>query len=311
MTKINRDDIHIISQHSNWHENAVAESLEKNVYNNASKWHQFLRLFFITLGVGFAISGIIFFFAYNWNNLHKFVKLGMAEGLVIVATLVVLFSKADQKIKNIVLTGAAFLVGVLFAVFGQIYQTGANAYDFFLGWTIFIALWAFVSNFAPLWLLFLILVNTTIVLYGEQVAYHWSYNFVQSLLIIINSGALFLFLSLKNKIDVPKWFTNTISLAIVISATFGILDVIFDGYNQTFPIIIPIVLALYAFGIYYIFKHKSGFYLAIIAFSLIIIISALFIKLSDDVGMFFFISLFVIASTTLVIKKLIDFQKNG
>jgi hypothetical protein len=43
--------------------------------------------------------------------------------------------------------------------------------------------------------------------------------------------------------------------------------------------------------------------------SIIIIISALFIKISDDAAMFFAISLFIIVSVTLLIKGLLVIQK--
>jgi len=110
----------------------------------------------------------------------------MAEGLVIVTTVLVLLLKINTNIRNIILTGASVLVGVLFAVYGQIYQTGANAYDFFLVWTIFITFWVAVSNFAPLWLLYMVLTNTTLILYSQQVAKDWSDIFILILLFIFN-----------------------------------------------------------------------------------------------------------------------------
>ena len=124
---MNRDDIHIISRHSNWTESGVDKVLRKEIYSDAKSWKKFLQLLFISLGVGFSVTGILFFFAYNWDDLHKFTKLGMIEGLIVALTLFVLFSKLSQNVKNIILTGTAVLVGVLIAVFGQIYQTGANA----------------------------------------------------------------------------------------------------------------------------------------------------------------------------------------
>ena len=157
MTKIDREDIHIIGRHSNWKQESIDTLLKQEIYSNQIAWQKFLKLFFISLGVGFTTAGILFFFAYNWADLHKFVKIGLVEGLITTTTLIVLFSKLNSDIKNIILTGASILVGVLFAVFGQIYQTGANAYDFFLGWTVFITLWVAISNFAPLWFIFIIL----------------------------------------------------------------------------------------------------------------------------------------------------------
>jgi uncharacterized membrane protein len=312
MTKIEREDIHIISRHSNLSEGSIVKILKQEIYSNKESWQKFLRLFFMSLGISFTTAGIILFFAYNWADLHKFIKIGLIEGLIISLTLVILFSKISLDIKNILFTGTSILVGVLFAVFGQIYQTGANAYDFFLGWTMFITIWVFVSNYAPLWLVFITLINTTLILYSQQVAHDWSEVFVFTLLFLIN--LLFLIIALVGKktrkeIKPPIWFTNLIALATVSFSTIGISLVIFDQKQTPFFVLIVITSILYALGIKYGLKGKSGFYLSIIPFSIIVIISAFLIKLSDDAGMFFIISLFIIASVTFVIKNLINLQK--
>ena len=312
MEKIQNKDIHIINRHSNWSKDSIDNLLKKEIYNSKDAWQQFLRLFFISLGIGFTTTGVLFFFAYNWADLHKFIKIGMIELLIIGVIAVVLFSKISLDIKNILLTGASILVGVLFAVFGQIYQTGANAYDFFLGWTLSIAIWVAVSNFAALWLLFIILINTTLILYTEQVAHDWSLTFLFTLLFAINS--LFLSAALFGKRFIPKmsaptWFSNILALAVVSFSTLGISQGIFADFEAAFIILLFASALFYFLGIQYGLKIKSGFYIAIIAFSIIIISTSFLLKLSFDAGMFFFISLFVIVSVTYLIKTLIDLQK--
>jgi uncharacterized membrane protein len=312
MKNIEREDIYIISRHSNLTEYRVHTSLKENIYNEKESWLKFLQLFFITLGIGFTVAGIIFFFAYNWADLHKFAKIGLTEGLIIATTILVLFPKINITVRGIILTGSAILVGVLFAVFGQIYQTGANAYDFFLAWAVFVTLWVIVSNFAPLWLLYLILINTTFILYSQQVAKDWPEVLVFTLLFIINSTALltsFLLSRHKKIATVPDWFLNTVALAATSYATIGIIIGIFSKYQLAFPILILITSIIFALGFRRGLKSKSGFYLSIISFSLIVIISALLIKISDGEMMLLIVGLFIIASVTLVIKNLINIQK--
>ncbi|TYB78857.1 DUF2157 domain-containing protein [Bizionia myxarmorum] len=312
MAKIERNDIHIISRHSNWSESEIKARLQRDVYHDKEAWQKFLNLLFISLGVGFTTAGILFFFAYNWADLHKFAKLGLIEGLIIAITAVILFSKWQLNVKNILLTGASMIVGVLFAVFGQIYQTGANAYDFFLGWTLFIFLWVVVSNFAPLWLIFIILINTTVILYIEQVAQNWPEIIPFTLLFGINTVFLFIALigeKLSADINPPTWFTNILALAAASFGTIAICYGIFDDYQASFLILVIATALLYAYGIYYGIQTKSIFYLSIIPFSLIVIGSALLISWSDDGGMFFVISLFIILSVTFLIANLIKLQK--
>ncbi|HMS66543.1 MAG TPA: DUF2157 domain-containing protein [Saprospiraceae bacterium] len=311
MAQIEREDIHLISRHSNLTASTIKNLLQNQVYNDRSAWIKFLKLFFISLGVGFTVFGILFFFAYNWADLHKFAKLGLVQGLLIAATLTAVFSKLSQDIKHILLTGSAILIGVLFAVYGQIYQTGANAYDFFLGWTLFTIIWAVIADYAVLWVLFILLINTTIFLYAEQVVDHWSDIFVMALQFVINSLFLIYFLKRPKdpEVKTPEWFINLLAISAVSFATLGIVNGIFNTYEVSFLALIIITLALYGLAIKYGWENHKTIYFAIIPLSIILIISALLIKVSYDAIMFFVITLFVIGSVTLVIKNLIDLQK--
>ncbi len=311
MINIDRTTIHILSRHSNWPEARVGELLKDKVYNSLHSWKMFLRLFFITLGVGFTTSGIIFFFAYNWVDLHKFVKIGLIEGLIVITTLVVLFSKFNPVVKHVLLTGSAVLVGALIAVFGQIYQTGANAYDFFLLWTVFVTLWVVVSDFAPLWLIWIILINTTLFLYAQQVAFHWSEVVVFTVHFMLNTLLLILFIGLSKRtsINIPNWFTNTIALGAVTFSTIGIAIGIFGDFQQSFVLLNILAAIFYSLGIIYGYLTKNRFYLAIVALSLIIILSSLLVEISDYEGMLLLISLFIIGSVTFVISNLMKIQK--
>jgi len=312
MDKLEREDIIQIARHSNMSQQALSEALNSNVYPNKKDWYKFLHIFLISLGVGFTVAGIIFFFAYNWADLNKFVKLGLIELLMVSTVSVALFSKLNQLVKNVLITGASILVGVLFAVFGQIYQTGANAYDFFLGWTMSISLWVFISAFPPLWLVYLILINTTINLYAEQVANQWSTVFLLLLLFCVN--ATFYIISLfikrvKQNARVPIWFNNSLALAAIVPATLGCSIGIFSDYSNEFIALVMITAVAFGLGIYYGYQFKSGFLLSIIPFSFIIIFSSLLIEMSDSEGMFLFTSIFIIVSVTLVIKNLIYLYK--
>ena len=66
---------------------------------------------------------------------------------------------------------AGFLVGVLLAVYGQVYQTGADPYGLFVTWGLLIVGWALIGRQAGLWMLALVLVNLSIIFYWTQVLY--------------------------------------------------------------------------------------------------------------------------------------------
>lgn len=312
MNHIEREDVHIVSRHSNLGKKRVTGILEANIYTNKEAWQKFLQLFFITLGVGFTVAGVIFFFAYNWASLHKFAKIGLVEALILVTTGLIFLPKLNTNTRNIILTGAAALVGVLFAVFGQVYQTGANAYDFFLAWVVFITLWTVVSNFAPLWLLYLLLVNTTIILYTQQVAKDWDEIFIFTLLFVVNTLVLLGFILLykyKKDLHTPGWFLNTIALASVTYATIGMVIGVFEGNAGSFPFLVLFTIIAFAAGIVYGLKARKLVYLSIIPLSSIIILSALLLKTSNDGSMLLFVCMFIIGSVTLVIKGLLSLQR--
>ncbi len=312
MTKISRKDIHIISRYSNLSEQGVESALKENVYASKEDWMKFLRLFLITLGIGFTVAGIVFFFAYNWAELNKFIKMGLTHALLMASALLALLPRINLTIRKILLTGSAVLVGVVFAVFGQIYQTGANAYDFFLAWTVFVTLWVIVSNFTPLWLIYLLLINTTFILYAQQVANDWSEVFVFAVLFFVNTSTVLISNLLVKywKIPtVPTWFINTVALAAVSYATLGIVFGIFGRFQVAFPILIVMTLVVYALGIWHGLKARSGFFLSIIPFSLIIIISSVLIDVIGGDDMFLLVGLFIVSSITFLIKKLIDLQR--
>jgi uncharacterized membrane protein len=311
MKNIQREDLQILSRHSNLSEEDIKKILTDNIYSSTEAWQKFLKLFLISLGIGLTVSGIIFFFAYNWAALPKFAKIGLTEVLVIATTGLTFLPKISSNIRNIILTAAAALVGALFAVFGQVYQTGADAYDFFLAWTLFITLWVIISDFAPLWLLYVILINTTLVLYSQQVAKDWESMSILILMFILNTAILMgsILISRYKKIHVPNWFTNILALAVVSISTFGLSLDIVDSHETSLYTLLPLSIIVYASGIWYGFKTKNSFYFAIIPLSIVIIICSLLFKINDNEGIFLLVFFFVVASITLIIKNLMNLQK--
>ena len=140
----------------------------------AQQWATFLNFLLLVLGTGLLVSGAIFFFAFNWAGMHRFAKLGLIEGSIAIAIGLALWQGLSTLPGKIALSAAAGLVGALLAVFGQIYQTGADSYQLFALWSILISGWVLLGRFTPLWFFWLLLLNMTLWLGaletgGEQV----------------------------------------------------------------------------------------------------------------------------------------------
>jgi uncharacterized membrane protein len=70
---------------------------------------------------------------------------------------------------QVLLIAGSVLVGGLFAVIGQVYQTGADTFDLFATWAILIIPWVVASRSATHWFIWLVVVYAAFNLYAFQV----------------------------------------------------------------------------------------------------------------------------------------------
>jgi len=133
-------------------------------------WAHFLDRTLLFLGCLLATSGLVCFFAFNWQDLGHLGRLGLVEGLVALAALGAWRLGLERLPGQALLTVAATLVGPLLGVYGQIYQTGADAWNLFLAWALLIVPWVLVGRNPVLWLLLLGLGNLTAWLASVQLA---------------------------------------------------------------------------------------------------------------------------------------------
>lgn len=303
---------HLIARFSNWSVTGADRVLHDHVYAQRADWQRFLPLLILALGVGSVVSGVVFFFAYNWREIPDAYKLWMVQGLVVLVVLVACFAPLKQNTRNILLTGAAILVGVMFAVFGQVYQTGANAFDFFLGWTLFTVAWVVVSRFAPLWLLFVILVNTTVVTYAEQIS-DWQENRLTTVLILINMAFWIIGLLTNHfqpKHGFPKWYQQSIALFVgVVTTVGGMMDILdLSSQHSTFSNLL-LGVPLLAFSAWYGMQTRTPFYIGLSAFVAIILVDALIVKIDLDLTTMFLVGVMTILGVTATIRLLVDLNK--
>ncbi|MDH4072888.1 MAG: DUF2157 domain-containing protein, partial [Gammaproteobacteria bacterium] len=136
---------------------------------DANSWRNGLSRFLMALGTALIVAGITAFFAWNWADLGHFQKFGLIQAGIVAAVIATWRFGIDSLPGGASLFAAAFLVGVLFAVYGQVYQTGADPYGLFLAWGLLILPWAVVGRQQGLWLLVVVLWNLALVMYWTQV----------------------------------------------------------------------------------------------------------------------------------------------
>jgi uncharacterized membrane protein len=135
---------------------------------DAAFWSLWSRRALLAFGAGHLLAGIVFFFAYNWADLSDIAKFAIVEGALVAAVVAALFLGIDRLHGQVAVIGASVLTGVLLAVIGQVYQTGADAYQLFVAWTLLILPWTLGSRSAAQWLLWLVVAGIALAFYGEQ-----------------------------------------------------------------------------------------------------------------------------------------------
>ncbi|WP_336518591.1 DUF2157 domain-containing protein [Pollutibacter soli] len=313
-TKLSRNLIHIISRFSNWTPVEINNAFRDNeIRATASSWRKFLEYFLSALGIGLFTAGVFFFFAYNWQDMKPFQKFGILILLIIAGIIPVFLKRTTPLVKRICLTATALLVGTLWAVFGQVYQTGADTYDYFLVWLICIAVWTLASSFPPLWLVGVFLINLTVYFYFIQDSRIWKDGAQLNILFIVNIYICILteWLSRRKIIALkPPWFIHLVLSGALYFLTVAIISGIYStpGMHAVISLVFGLVFfpLIFAWSIF----EKSIFPLAIMGFALICILSAwIFKSFNGSAAVFLFVSLFFVAGITALIIKLVQLHK--
>lgn len=273
--KLDKEDIFHFKYSSTISNDKVATIIKEESNVTAKEWKNFLELFCLVIGGGLLLSGIIFFFAYNWNELSRILKFTTIGVLLCISVFFAIYPKVRTIYKQIALLSSSLLVGVLYAVFGQEYQTGANAYDFFLAWLMSIFLWTLISKFAFQWLFFGILANLTLFLYLEQVVDLDNILLFFLLLFALNSTLLAVPNCVNRfvkSITVPEWYNSLFLIAVTsIVSIVSIRIILFDIYDMEVNLILvisSIVISLVWLGLLYRYSIKQSNFVSLSSFAL-------------------------------------------
>ncbi len=167
------------ASYANVQEMAIRLGLNEAAYRRAleiaglepdrASWRRYIDHFLTAVGALLIVAGIAAFFAWNWAGLSHMTKFALIQGGIVGAVILAWRFGLDSIAGKSSLFAAAFLTGTLLAVFGQVYQTGADPYGLFLGWALLILPWAIIGRQAGIWVLFQILLNLTVIMYYTQV----------------------------------------------------------------------------------------------------------------------------------------------
>ncbi|PRB81919.1 DUF2157 domain-containing protein [Pseudomonas sp. MYb185] len=132
---------------------------------SAREWQHALDRLLALYGSLLLALGAIFFFAFNWDDLHRFGKLALALGALTGFAGMALWLQPGSVLYRAVLLGAALATGGVLALVGQTYQTGADIWQLFTAWAVLMLPWVLLSRSAACWGLFWAIANLALLRY--------------------------------------------------------------------------------------------------------------------------------------------------
>lgn len=223
------------------------------------------------LGVSLILTGIIYFFAANWGYFGRLEKINLSISLLVLFYLVHLILKKFIKhrpfLSNWSLFAASIVFGVSVALIGQIYNSHADSYQLFLIWLIPVLGLAFITKYAPFYILSFVLANMTMYFFISPSSYmtNWNPNMLFTLLLLtgIFNASIF-FITYKN------WLNSKtilyLSYIMTFSLFFNIAAVDSMPIHQVFNVFYILLLLLAG----YIFLNKKpnkGLFIITIVFA--------------------------------------------
>ncbi len=307
----------------------------------ADTWSPFIRHFFWSMGCLALVVALLFFMAYNWQAMGPMFKFALLQGsLVMVVFLYWLWSfvlapryqvnqqsiELGQTIAQIVI---ALLVGGLLALFGQVYQTGADPWQLFALWSLLISLMVVSSGQAVMWILWSVLINVSLALYvdtrpmwimllGEVEQAMWLFlgvNVILWLILLLLDGERIRLSKRFKRFRVAQpWAWQLQAMALLICLTYMGMVAVIEWQNYGVSFGLTSVLGLAGIYAYYRHIHLDLALLALWSMSVIALIITLVMKITggwDSGFALFLLSMMIIAMTTWAVKWLKSLQAHN
>ena len=231
-------------------------------------WQRYLNLLFLLLTVGFLTSGVVTLIAANLDYFSDLAKIYGLQTLLVVTVVLGIYCfiresrrQAKEKLKwktYSLFFVVSVLIGGLFALVGQTYQTGADVWQLFAVWTLcqlpFLLLFPNVASA----LLFAATANVAFYLFNEQNS-HNSMCYA----VLINAGLLVISELFSKAFHDQHWrILPKVFLVLTFASLFGLI-VIYDMYFYAYAwgelgrsplssllIAIPALITLYVYQKY-------------------------------------------------------------
>ena len=268
-----------------------------SVLRDGAFWKIWAIRALLAIAVGHILSGIIFFFAFNWNDLSGMAKFGVVGGGILTCLIAWIIVRFDRPAGQAFGIGATVLVGVMFAVLGQVYQTPAMIHTPFVFWAILTLPFALASRNLAHWTVWLVILTVAITTYANSGLRLAGSHFAANALNMALSAGLVGGLIVLDKVIAPRlewaraeWFRVLLILGAAGFAFFGFTE---SFWGREGPLWLLALAASCGLLAYLYFVKPSLATLALASFGLFTLAAQFGFKLfdgfSDGVGTIFLV----------------------
>jgi len=310
---------------------------------DAAQWPIFVRRLLLQLGLLSLVVAMLFFTAYNWQAMGYLVKFALVQAALILWLLIFgllrlgvfnqhfKFSDGSLKVVDSSLLIMLFLtVGGLLALFGQVYQTGADPWQLFAIWALLVSVLVLVSGQVVLWILWSLLLNIALALCIDSHS-GWLGQ------IVVEQSAIWLFLGLNSVLLVilevisqpvskalinhrmqfcfveQPWARQLQALVLLLCATYLSFGAIFEWRNFALSYGISALAVMTGMFFYYRYKRFDLAILALWMLTAMTVSTALLIKMLNDLhfDMLLVIAVALIVMTAVSVRWLKALHANS
>ncbi|GHE20862.1 DUF2157 domain-containing protein [Halomonas urumqiensis] len=259
MASIRRELVGLIEREAIPREQVERAVRLSGLHPTGRAWSVFVDRLLLWLGTLALAFAVLFFIAYNWAEMTRWLRFGLVQVALVAAIAVYCWGARRPEVARASLTAASLLLGVLLALFGQVYQTGADPWQLFFIWAVLMLPWVLVARFDVLWVAWLGLLNVSLALYfriwggafglfASDVAALWG-------LFVLNTLALVAW-----ELAARRWYwlaagwpTRLLALGGGIPITLLVITFIFNERADFSPSLL--VYALWLLALYVVYRH--------------------------------------------------------
>ncbi len=132
-----------------------------------AQWWRFALSLLRGVGSGLLAAGIVCFVAANWQDFGIWGRFALLQLVFASAALLAWWRPPPDVFGETGCFLAAFLIGCLFALFGQHYQTGADVHELFFSWALIALPFAFASKSGATAALIVVVLNIGLALWAS------------------------------------------------------------------------------------------------------------------------------------------------